>query len=291
MNVNEIVTDRIIKELENGVIPWHQPWCIPSRVQSREGRAYSRATGYPYSLINQMLLGKPGEYLTYKQAQEAGGQVRKGEKSKIVVFWKQIEITEKDENNVEKQKKIPYLRYYNVFHIDQVDGITARIFKTDNEPARVFEPEEEAESVFNGYTTREHITVTNVGSNRAYYTPMKDSITLPLRTQFQTAGGYYETAFHEAVHSTGHEKRLKRIAGHAAFGSEVYSKEELTAEIGAACIMTLLKLETEATFRNNVAYIQSWLKALKDDQSMIVSAAGRAEKAVAMIMQLDAPEE
>lgn len=118
MNVYQIVTDRIIAELEKGIIPWERPW-----TGVRDG-AYSRATGRPYSLLNQILLGRPGEWLTYKQAQQAGGQVRKGEKGSVVVFWKLDAKADKDRDTGElKIKQVPILKYYYVFHISQCDGI------------------------------------------------------------------------------------------------------------------------------------------------------------------------
>ena len=117
VNVYQIVTDRIIAELENGVIPWEKP-----RTGVRSG-AHSRATGRPYSVLNQLLLRKPGEYLTFKQATEAGGSVRKGEKASIVVFWKPLPVKEKTKDGKEVTKIVPLLRYYHVFHIDQCDGV------------------------------------------------------------------------------------------------------------------------------------------------------------------------
>ena len=109
MDIYSEVTTRIIAQMEEGVIPWQKPWVA-------NGKAISRSTGKPYSLLNQMLLGRPGEYLTFKQCQEAGGKVKKGEKASMVVFWKFIE--QEDEETHEK-KQVPFLRYYNVFHIDQ----------------------------------------------------------------------------------------------------------------------------------------------------------------------------
>ena len=115
MDLYQEITNRIIAQMEEGIIPWHKPWI--------SGKAISRTTGKPYSLLNQMLLGRPGEYLTFKQCQDAGGKIKKGEKASIVVFWKWIET--EDEETGEK-KEVPFLRYYNVFHIDQCEGITAK---------------------------------------------------------------------------------------------------------------------------------------------------------------------
>ena len=283
VNVYQIVTDRIIAELEKGIIPWERPW-----TGVREG-AYSRATGKPYSLLNQLLLGKPGEWLTYKQAQEAGGQVRKGEKGSVVVFWKIDAKADKDKDTGEmKVKQFPILKYYYVFHTDQCDGIEQK----HKEPVFTsLDPIAEAERVLNDYSARCHVPIIHEKSNRAFYRPSEDAIHLPLMEQFTRQAEYYSVAFHESVHSTGHKSRLNRLDNSARFGSEVYSKEELVAEIGAATILNELGIETDSSFRNSAAYVQSWLHALKDDPKMIVSAAGKAEKAVKLILNVDQDNE
>ena len=125
--------------------------------------------------------------------------------------------------------------------------------------------------------------------DKAYYSPTVDKIVLPIMEQFPQVAEYYSTAFHEAVHSTGHKSRLNRFTGEAAaamFGSESYSKEELIAEIGSACIMHDIGIETTGTFRNSAAYIQNWLKVLKNDKRMIVAAASRADKAARLILNI-----
>ena len=127
-------------------------------------------------------------------------------------------------------------------------------------------------------------------SNRAivlkstYYTPFTDRVVLPCIEQFAETAEYYSTAFHELTHSTGHASRLNRLEKTAFFGSEAYSKEELIAEIGAATLVNAAGLETSSSFRNSAAYVQNWLKVLKDDKRFIISAAGKAEKAVALIL-------
>lgn len=278
VNVYQIVTDRILEALENGTVPWRKPW-----TGVRTG-AYSRSTGRPYSVLNQMLLGKPGEYLTYKQATEAGGQVRKGEKASFVVFWKMLPVTEKNKDGKEVKKIVPLLKYYNVFHIDQCDGITAKYKAEDLKPS---EPIEEAENVLADYSARSGCPIINSKQDRAYYSPSLDEIHLPLREQFMEIAEYYATAFHESVHSTGHKSRLNRLDSAAFFGNEVYSKEELVAEMGSAILMNEMGIEVPSTFQNSAAYIQSWLKALKNDNRMIVAASGKAEKAVKLILGIE----
>lgn len=266
------VTARIIEQLEQGIIPWRKPWIA-------SGAAISHSTGKAYSLLNQILLARPGEYATFKQITAEGGRVKKGAKSSMVVFWKWIET--EDEDNPGEMKKIPFLRYYNVFHIDQTEGIKPKFAKP---LPNVAQPDEASEAIARDYLQRSGIRLIHEEGNRAFYRPSTDSITLPLLAQFKDTAEYYSTLFHEMTHSTGHSSRLDRLTKVAAFGSEDYSKEELIAEIGAAALVNHAGLETSSTLTNSAAYIQSWLKALQDDKRLIVSASGQAEKAVNLIL-------
>ena len=271
MDIYAEITNRMVAEMEQGIIPWRKPWMAA-------GRAVSHTTGKSYSLLNQMLLGKAGEYLTYKQVQQEGGYVRKGEKAHIVVFWKWID---KEDEETGEVQQIPFLRYYNVFHIDQCEGIKAQF---PVELARGASANEEAESIVKGYVTRSGVHMEHIEGDRAFYQPSTDRIVLPLLAQFKGTAEYYGTAFHEMVHSTGHASRLNRINGTAYFGNEQYSKEELIAEIGSAALVNRAGLESNESFRNSAAYVQSWLQVLRNDKRFIVSAAGKAEKAVALIL-------
>lgn len=274
-NVYQMVTDRIIEEMQKGIIPWEKPW-----TGVRAG-AFNRVSKRPYSLLNQMLLKHTGEYATFKQWSELGGKIKKGAKSEIIVFWKITEIEEENEDNEKLKKNIAILRYYNVFHISQVEGV-----KPLESPFLEVEPIEEADRIINDYVAREHINFTECASNKAYYSPSMDCVVVPMKEQYKLINEYYSTTFHELTHSTGHKTRLDRLESGAvaAFGSETYSKEELVAEIGSASIMNLLGIETTKTFRNSAAYIQSWIKVLKNDNKFIVSAASKAEKAVNFIL-------
>lgn len=276
IDIYSMVTDRIIEALENGTVPWHKPW------HSNGTRlAISHVTGKPYSLLNQLFLGtEPGEYITFKQCAQEGGYVRKGEKSKFVVFWKFLE--EKDEETGEV-KQIPYLRYYNVFHISQCEGIKPRFDTSVIIPAPA-EANEAADHIIDGYVARSGINLIIRESSEAYYSPATDTVVLPQLSQFESTAEYYSTAFHELTHSTGHSSRLNRLDQAAHFGNEVYSREELVAELGAATLVNHVGLETASSFRNNAAYIAGWLKALQDDKRLVVVAAGKAEKAVKMIL-------
>lgn len=277
-NVYQMVTDRIINELEKGQIPWKKPW---SGVNTG---AFNRISKKPYSLLNQMILGKSGEWATFKQWADLGGKIRKGEKSSIIVFWKILESEEKDESGETVKKSIPLLKCINVFHISQVDGVEP--LKT--ECLTELEPIEAAEKVKANYQTRENIRILEVVGNDAFYSPSWDYIQVPSKKQYIDISEYYSTLFHEMTHSTGHKTRLDRLstsAGIAAFGSENYSKEELIAEIGSACILNTLGIETPNSFKNSAAYIQNWLQVLKNDNHFIISAASKAEKAVQYIMR------
>lgn len=278
MNVFEIVTDRVCASLLQGEIPWQRPWCTVT------GGAYNRVSGRSYSLMNQMLLVHSGEYATYAQWEKLGGKVRKGEKGEIVVFWKfqEAKKEEEDETEEENRPKKPVLRYYTVYHISQVDGVAPlepknKLYEHD--------PIEQAENLVHGYIMREKIRLEDEPSNWAYYSPVQDVIHIPAMSQYEYPEDYYSTILHEIVHSTGHMNRLNRPGLQTvAFGSESYSKEECVAEIGCAALMNQLGIETDHSIKNSNAYIQGWLKALRNEKKKIVYAACAAEKALRYIM-------
>ena len=273
-DVYQEVTDRITAQLEQGIIPWHKPWIV-----SGKACAISRSTGKPYSLLNQLILGKPGEYATFAQIQKEGGRVKKGAKSSMIVFWKWIEQEDEETKEV---RKIPFLRCFNVFHIDDCEGLKPKHDTTA--AAQTLEPDAAADAIISDYLKRSGVKLIHQEGDRAFYRPSTDSVTLPTLAQFKELAEYYSTAFHELTHSTGHSSRLNRLTKVACFGSEDYSKEELVAEIGAAALVNHVGLETSSSFRTSAAYVQSWLKALRDDKRLIVSAAGQAEKACNLIL-------
>ena len=270
-----MVTERIIEQLENGVIPWQKPWT------GIKSGAYNRVSRKPYSILNQMLLQHSGEYATFKQWNEAGGHIRKFAKSEIVTFWKIQLIEEEEEDGTKVKKQIPMLRYYHVFHISQVDGVEPK----EKIELQELEPIAEAERVKREYMDREHLKIYEKITDKAFYTPTFDYIEIPCKEQYKNVEEFYSTLFHEMIHSTGYNKRLNRLesGASAGFGSETYSKEELTAEIGSAMILNRLGIETEKTFNNSTAYIQNWLQVLKNDNKFIISASSKSEKAVKYI--------
>lgn len=271
MDIYREVTDRIISQLENGTIPWKKPWIVC-------GGVVSHVTGKSYSLLNQMLLDEPGEYLTFAQCQKEGGNVKKGAKSQIVLFWKFIE--QEDEETHEK-KRIPLLRYYNVFHLSQCEGLKPR----HRQPLlSAASPDETAESMISAYVRQSGVKLIHERSDRAYYQSSTDCVILPCMEQFAETAEYCSTAFHELTHSTGHASRLNRLTAIAHFANEEYSKEELIAEIGAAALVNAAGLETSGSFQNSTAYIQNWIKVMRNDKRFIISAAGKAEKAVNLIL-------
>jgi antirestriction protein ArdC len=281
------VTDRIIAELERGIIPWNQPW-----TGSSDG-AISYSTGRPYSLVNQFLLGKPGEYITFKQALAHGGNVRKGAKSKMVIFWKFLEKEKKtatgeiirDKDGKPIPERIPCLKYFNVFHLDDCEGIAPR-WTRETMPTNI-NPIDAAESAMSDYIGRSGVRLDQRISAKACYNPTFDRVTLPMMDQFTDIAEYYSVAFHELTHSTGHPSRLNRDQKNS-FGDPSYAKEELVAEIGAATTLHALGVETPKSFRNNAGYIQNWLTVLRNDKRLIVTAAGRAEKAVNLMLGREA---
>lgn len=285
MDLFQIITDRMIAELEQGVIPWQKPW---SGVQG----AISHTTGKRYSLLNQMLLScRSGEFVTFKEAQREGGHIKKGEKASMIVFWKFMESAKRDndgnvvygEDGKPVMESVPFLRYYNVFHIDQCEGIQPR-FEEVQAPGDPLSPDDAADQIVKDYIQSSGVKLTIQHSDRAFYSPSSDSVTVPELAQYTSVSEFYSTLFHELTHSTGHASRLNRLSKEASFGSELYSKEELIAELGAAFLVNHAGLETSSSFRNSTGYIQSWLKALKDDKRLIISAAGKADKAVDFIL-------
>ena len=276
----EMVAERVLAELEKGVAPWNQPWFGSNRF-------VSHTTGKRYSLLNSLMLGKPGEYATFKQIQAEGGKVKKGAKSRPVVFWSPVKkMVEKDGEQVEQTFFV--LRYYNVFNLNDCEGIQKKYLSADDTRIE-HELFADAEEIVAGYCAANptlKIERTE-DSSRAFYRPSEDMIRVPRIEQFTEVAEYYSTMFHEMTHSTGHWSRLGRFQESgcvAAFGGEDYGKEELIAELGAAALCGKCGVESKSSFRNSAAYLKGWAEAIKGNPELIVAAAGKADKAVEFIL-------
>jgi len=285
-SIYQTVTDRIIASLKAGVIPWERPWKTPRYAGGPFPRNFY--TGKPYRGINVLLLWS-SEYsspfwLTFKQAQALKGSVRRGEHGTPIVFYKQLsEHATKDEEATSEDERVPFvLCHYTVFNVEQCDGLT---LPEISQPAIAPEISEDelCESIVTGWENRPALYLDSPTEYRAYYRPSTDSVHMPARCRFVDAPHYYSTLFHELVHSTGHESRLHRIFGDS-FGDELYSKEELVAEMGAAFLCAVASIANEHTDRNTTAYIQNWIAALEEDYRLIVHAAANAQRAVDLIL-------
>jgi antirestriction protein ArdC len=283
----QAVTNRIIERLEQGELTWRKPW-------SSYGLARNYVSGKVYRGINMLLMNlfSPHSipyYLTFKQAQELGGNVKKGAKAQQVFYFNVI-FKDANDKTVSKEqaealgdsvKVIKFLKYYNVFNVEDIEGIE---FKIDDLRLLPHEKIERCEQVWNAYPSPpQYVEKDRAG---AFYRPSEDILNMPPIEQFETAEDYYATLFHESIHSTGHPKRLNRegVAQFDRFGSERYSLEELVAELGASFLCGLTGIDREPIIENTAAYIQGWLKKLKDDKQFIFKAAAEAQKAVDYIV-------
>lgn len=281
--VYEMVNERILSALESGVAPWRRPW-------SAIGGARNLHSGKAYRGVNALLLGlspySSPWWLTYKQAADLGGNVRKGEKSDVAVFWKISHVKDEETGKV---RSIPMLRYFRVFNLEQCDGV--RIPKgRDVETYRGVTDADRiaaAECVVAGYVGP---TISH-GGDAAYYRPATDSVQMPELETFETVHRYYSTLFHELGHSTGHDSRLDRFGGQYAvhrFGSAEYGREELVAEMTAAYLCGETGILPD-TADQSAAYLDSWRRAIKADVRAVVVAAGAAQKAADLILGRAAP--
>lgn len=281
MNVYQKVTDCIIEMLQAGVCPWKKTW------KSKNQLAINYESRKPYSLLNQFLLGQSGEYLTFTQIHKLGGHIRKGAKAKFVVFFKFIYKDENGNNvkendisreDIDKIQRIPYLTYYNVYHLSDCEGIESKIVL---EPTTLSDDDKvlTAETAFENYVRQSGVKFNDDGS-MACYKIQQDTICVPNITLFEDVNEYYSTLFHECIHSTGHESRLNRkMTARTSRDSYDYSKEELIAEIGNVMLLSEFGLDSKPVTENSAGYIDGWIKALKSDERMIVVASSQAEKA------------
>jgi len=274
-SVSEIITDKIIKQLESGVAPWRKPWTCQTPANLITQKEYRGLN--VFTLASQ---GFPSRFwFTFNQATKLGGRIRKGEKSSPVIFWNVGDERETTTQDGTKQTSRPFLlRYYNVFNLSQTERIDV--------PASLLEDTRTNDPI----EACEHI-VTNMPdppvfeqSDKAWYSPSKDAVGIPARGLFHSSEEYYCTLFHELAHSTGHTKRLHRddFDNPVSFGSESYSKEELIAEMTAAMLCGIAGVE-QKTLENSAAYLKTWIARLKSDSRLLVSAASKAQKAADFI--------
>ena len=276
MNANghDRITERIIAMLMQGTVPWHKPWKV------KTGWPRNYVSKKQYRGINVFLLAATSYespfWLTFHQASQLGGTIRKGEKSCPIVFWKQFQVEDEDSGEA---KKIPLLRIYHVFNTAQCEGLKKSPSTADETPLSAPTKPDEIVAFMPKRPEIKH------GMTKAFYSPREDIVAMPERARFENEAGYFATLFHELVHSTGNEKRLRRatLAESAGFGSDPYCKEELIAEMGAAFLCGHGEI-IERTIDNSAAYINGWLERLRNDKTLIVQAAAQAQKATDFIL-------
>ena len=285
----ERVTATILSLIEKGdLLPWQKPW------KGTAEWARSLSTKKEYNGVNRWVLTLTAQangwspwFGTYQQIGALGGQVRKGEKSTLAILWKPMSRINKDSG---QEERFMMLRTFNVFSASQADNLPEALFVRPD--VSEFVGEASADSLLDGYFTREEIPVT-FGGDRACYNPRQDKISLPHAASFTEAGHYYATAFHEAAHSTGAEKRLNRpgVVEFDQFGSHQYSREELVAELSSSLLLGVLGLDKPNLVESQAAYLKSWMSKLAEDPQAFVWAAGRAEKAANLILNINQTEE
>lgn len=267
------VTNKIIEQLEQGVAPWVRPW---DSAAAHGGQPYNAISGKVYRGINVALLFAPqfptAGWMTYKQAQDVGAHVRKGERGSMIVFFKPWTVRDANAEGESKEKTIPVLRCFTVFNVSQIENLPAKYQPAADERTEL-QRHEMAESL---------MVKANVqhGGDRAFYSASHDFIRLPQPAQFTDLGAYYATALHELTHWTGHASRLAREYG-KRFGDQAYAREELVAEMGAAFLCGHCWISGKL---QHAEYLQSWIKVLKADKRAILVAAGAAQKAADFII-------
>ncbi len=277
IDVYQIVTDRIVELLEAGTVPWKKPW-------AETGLPENLITHKPYRGINVFLLSsldyEKNLFLTWQQVQEIGGKVTKGEKGHIIIFYKKLVKENGESGEAPKEKQVPLLRYYKVFNVAQCENIPISMIPESS--AEIILPIHRCEEIIEAIPNPPNIQHKEA---KAYYSPEQDYINMPNLNKFKKSEDYYGVLFHELIHSTGHKSRLNRkeVTGKILFGTKDYSIEELTGEIGAAFLKSFAGI-IDDNLKNSAAYIDGWLKVLKNDKRFIFYASSRAQQAVDYIL-------
>lgn len=286
-DIYERITAAIVAELEKGVRPWLKPWSA-EHAAGRITRPL-RHNGTPYNGINVVMLWSAAVaqgfaapiWMTFRQAQELGAHVRKGEKGNLVVFASKITRTETDEGTGEEQERdIPFLKGYTVFNVEQIEGLPAH-FHAMAEPQ--LDPVQRIAQA-DGFFAATGADIRH-GGDRAFYSVTDDRVQMPPFEVFRDAESYYATLAHECTHWTRHPSRLAREFGRKRWGDEGYAMEELVAELGSAFLCADLGLALEPR-PDHAAYIESWLKVLKNDKRAVISAASYAQRAADHLVSL-----
>lgn len=283
------ITNKILADLEKGELTWRKPWNVERLAQNVQRPL--RWNNIPYTGINTIVLWATGaerayhlpHWMTFKQALELKGNVRKGEKGTQVIYAEQMTREQEDKDGELQLVQVPFLKSYTVFNVSQIEGLPEDFYKASeqvpvNGPQRI----DELENFF--AQTKADI---RSGYKAAYYS-MDDYVTIPPIESFETANDYYGVLAHETTHWTKHPTRLNRDLGRKHWGDEGYAKEELVAELGACFLAADLGFEPMPE-EKHAAYIQSWLQALQDDKKLIIMAASYAQKATEYLHSLQSP--
>jgi antirestriction protein ArdC len=298
-DMRQMVTDRILDSLEKGTVPWRKGW---KPVMTSSGDFFGRGDMNAFSKtayrgINVMLTASAGfedpRWLTLKQCLSLGGRVKREEfsNSTPVIFWKFNKKEVQDDTGKIEIKTWPLMRYYKVWNVSQCQDLDESKLPQLMKVEEIEDTEESerlsieaAEKVIKDFLASKNAPkYKEEPSNKAYYRPSADTVVVPDRTQFDNVAEFYSTSFHELGHSTGHETRLKRDLMNC-FGDHKYSKEELVAEMTAAILCGTVGIDCEKVFDNSAAYVSSWLKELKNDKNLVISASQQAQKAVDLIL-------
>lgn len=280
------VTSHIVEELERGVRPWLKPW----NAENAAGRITRplRHNGQPYNGVNVLMLWASAEiagyscpfWLTFQQAKELGGHVKKGQHGSPVVYASTFKKKEQDANGAEIEEDIPFLKEYTVFNAEQCEGLPKHYYTLAEPPKENIQRIEHAETFY--ANTKADI---RTGGNQAYYASGLDYVQMPPLEAFRDAESHAATLAHEMTHWTRHESRLNREFGRKRWGDEAYAMEELVAELGSAFLCADLKITPEVR-DDHAAYLANWLKVLKDDKRAIFTAASHASKAAEYLHSL-----